>query len=267
MTITDSHLIPSAARAGVTPGYLAREAEAFIDQMAFELDLAVEPVAMRKAEILADISRTGTYVHTGAELDFGAKVAWRNHTRCIGKLFWRTLVVRDRRNVSAPGAVSEELTEHLRIERGAPAMHLVDGANEVVERRSRAAQDDGDALGVTVEQRGQRVARDGIGEHDEAHAHRVTEIGHRLHAVPADAASHPQQHRRALAVDELARSGGGPHPVRVRAAAAREQRPDGVSFQRLFGQYENPDVMQAPQRRLVSLCCCIVLRHVCALPQ
>src|ERR1700722_12498721 len=42
----------------------------------------------------------GTYRHTAAELTFAAQVAWRNSARCIGRLYWRSLRVRDRRNVS-----------------------------------------------------------------------------------------------------------------------------------------------------------------------
>ena len=44
--------------------------------------------------------RTG---HTAyqAELAFAARVAWRNSSRCIGRLYWRSLRVRDRRQVSS----------------------------------------------------------------------------------------------------------------------------------------------------------------------
>ena len=39
--------------------------------------------------------RTGTYTHTSEELTVGARLAWRHNTRCIGKLYWRGLTVRD----------------------------------------------------------------------------------------------------------------------------------------------------------------------------
>ena len=60
------------------------------------------------------IETSGTYWHTAAELEFGARVGWRNSSRCIGRLYWRSLRVRDRREVTtAPGIAAESVT-HLR---------------------------------------------------------------------------------------------------------------------------------------------------------
>ncbi|RJF68861.1 nitric oxide synthase [Deinococcus cavernae] len=50
---------------------------------------------------------------TCAELDFAAKVAWRNSTRCIGRLFWPALQVRDLRHVTQPDEVFQQLITHL----------------------------------------------------------------------------------------------------------------------------------------------------------
>ena len=55
------------------------------------------PVEPRLAVVRAQIAATGTYVHTPDELAYGARVAWRNSSRCIGRLYWRSLVVLDRR--------------------------------------------------------------------------------------------------------------------------------------------------------------------------
>ncbi|WP_441248999.1 nitric oxide synthase oxygenase [Kitasatospora sp. McL0602] len=71
--------------------------------------------APRVRQVLAEIERTGTYEHTAAELAFGARVAWRNAARCIGRLYWRSLVVRDLRHVGGAEAIAEECFEHLRI--------------------------------------------------------------------------------------------------------------------------------------------------------
>ena len=49
---------------------------------------------------MREIDLTGTYWHTTEELAFGARVAWRNNARCIGRLYWRSLQVRDLRDVS-----------------------------------------------------------------------------------------------------------------------------------------------------------------------
>ena len=72
------------------------------------------PVAERIAAVRAEIAATGTYVHTEAELTYGARVAWRNSGRCIGRLYWRSLIVRDRRDVTTAEGVFEECVEHLR---------------------------------------------------------------------------------------------------------------------------------------------------------
>ena len=49
------------------------------------------------------------------ELTWAGRVAWRNHSRCIGRLYWRSLQVRDRRNVESADGVIDELLEHLRL--------------------------------------------------------------------------------------------------------------------------------------------------------
>jgi nitric-oxide synthase len=73
-----------------------------------------EGLSGRLAQVLAEISRYGTYQHTQDELVFGARVAWRNSNRCIGRLYWRSLRIRDRRHVTAAEAVAAECVTHLR---------------------------------------------------------------------------------------------------------------------------------------------------------
>lgn len=79
-------------------------------------------VKRRLGEVREELSRTGTYTHTAAELTFGARVAWRNSGRCIGRLYWRSLRVRDRREVRTAEAVAAECVEHLR--EAAPARRI-----------------------------------------------------------------------------------------------------------------------------------------------
>ncbi|MEV6717204.1 nitric oxide synthase oxygenase [Lentzea sp. NPDC051208] len=90
------------------------EAEDFVRQHHTE-NPDLGPVEARLAEVHAEIAATGTYRHTAAELTFGARVAWRNSSRCIGRLYWRSLKVRDQREVSAPAEVAEQCVEHLRV--------------------------------------------------------------------------------------------------------------------------------------------------------
>ena len=68
----------------------------------------------RLEQALAQIARHGTYQHTGEELEFGARVAWRNANRCIGRLYWNSLRIRDRRHVTTPEGIAAECAAHLR---------------------------------------------------------------------------------------------------------------------------------------------------------
>ena len=68
----------------------------------------------RLREMRREIAATGSYRHTTEELTFGARVAWRNSARCIGRLYWNSLRVRDRREIDDPAQVAEECVEHLR---------------------------------------------------------------------------------------------------------------------------------------------------------
>lgn len=90
-----------------------REAERFIRLFHEENPSAGDPNA-RLREVARDVSRFGTYVHTFDELQFGARVAWRNSNRCIGRLYWRSLKVRDLRQVSGAEGVAVECVNHLR---------------------------------------------------------------------------------------------------------------------------------------------------------
>ncbi|GGJ83323.1 nitric oxide synthase oxygenase [Pilimelia anulata] len=76
------------------------------------------PVAPRLALVAAQVEATGTYTHTPDELTYGARLAWRNSSRCIGRLYWRSLIVLDRRRASAADDIFSLLVEHLRIAGG-----------------------------------------------------------------------------------------------------------------------------------------------------
>ena len=70
-------------------------------------------LAERQAAVLEEIAVTGTYRHTSSELAFGAKVAWRQSARCIGRVRWPGLKVRDRRGVTTVAGIARELVRHL----------------------------------------------------------------------------------------------------------------------------------------------------------
>ncbi|MDX6258926.1 MAG: nitric-oxide synthase, bacterial [Kribbellaceae bacterium] len=72
------------------------------------------PIGPRIVAVGREIELTGTYWHTPEELTFGARVAWRNNARCIGRLYWHSLQVRDLRTVSTADEVAAHCFDHLR---------------------------------------------------------------------------------------------------------------------------------------------------------
>ncbi|HZN75045.1 MAG TPA: nitric oxide synthase oxygenase [Micromonosporaceae bacterium] len=93
------------------------EAEEFLRRCYAELP-SLGPVEPRLAAVREQVDAVGTYVHTHAELVQGARMAWRNSSKCIGRLYWRSLVVLDRRTVRAPEEIFEQLVAHLIVASG-----------------------------------------------------------------------------------------------------------------------------------------------------
>ena len=87
-------------------------AREFLVQFHAETGPAVD-LDVRWGQVLTEIEQTGTYTHTPEELAFGARVAWRNAARCIGRLYWNSLRVRDSRALSSPADVAADCVEHL----------------------------------------------------------------------------------------------------------------------------------------------------------
>lgn len=67
----------------------------------------------RLHEVRNEISRTGTYEQTSQEVAYGAKLAWRNSNRCIGRLFWDQLHVIDARDALTIETIRDALFEHI----------------------------------------------------------------------------------------------------------------------------------------------------------
>jgi nitric-oxide synthase, bacterial len=91
---------------------LFARAERFITQ--FHSENRAGPPDRRLWRVRREIETTGTYRHTAEELAFGARVAWRNSSRCIGRMYWHSLRVRDRREVTKASDVAAESVAHLR---------------------------------------------------------------------------------------------------------------------------------------------------------
>ncbi|WP_086782202.1 nitric oxide synthase oxygenase [Crossiella equi] len=92
----------------------AAEAEEFLRLFHHENPGAGD-VEARVRWVRAEIAMTGGYQHSTAELTFGARVAWRNSARCIGRLYWRSMKVRDLRAVRTADEIAAQCFEHLRL--------------------------------------------------------------------------------------------------------------------------------------------------------
>ena len=91
---------------------LFEQAQEFLQQYYSESKLS--GVEKRLDQVQVEILQTGTYRLTEKELSFGAKLAWRNSNRCMGRLFWKTLKVRDRRSLSSAEEVFADVLAHLK---------------------------------------------------------------------------------------------------------------------------------------------------------
>ncbi|MDM5157550.1 nitric oxide synthase oxygenase [Bacillus sp. DX1.1] len=97
----------------ITMKQLIEEATKFITSCYQELGKALE-IEERLAQIEAEILETGTYEHTFEELVHGARMAWRNSNRCIGRLFWNKMHILDAREVNDTEDVYNALLHHIR---------------------------------------------------------------------------------------------------------------------------------------------------------
>jgi len=92
---------------------LLHEAELFIRTSYVEMNKTETEIKQRMGEIRLSIENTGEYRHTFEELKHGARMAWRNSNRCIGRLFWESLHVFDRRELNTMEDVKQALLTHI----------------------------------------------------------------------------------------------------------------------------------------------------------
>jgi nitric-oxide synthase len=87
-------------------------AEQFLRQLAMEQgrEVSLPRLEQARSEILA----RGWYRQSFEELEFAARLAWRNNRRCIGRRYWQTLDVADARDAKTGGEIFEACVAHLR---------------------------------------------------------------------------------------------------------------------------------------------------------
>lgn len=91
---------------------LPQLAKSFIDQHAFEVGDGQDP-KLRLEGVLREVEATGTYRQTFSELEWAGRAAWRNSTRCVGRLYWKSLRVVDARDATTPALQEEAIRNHL----------------------------------------------------------------------------------------------------------------------------------------------------------
>lgn len=92
---------------------LIEEAGYFIQNCYAELGKNEKEIENRINEIIDEVEETGTYQHKFEELEHGARMAWRNNNRCIGRLFWNTLTVFDVRHIQTADEAFDALLGHI----------------------------------------------------------------------------------------------------------------------------------------------------------
>ncbi|GCF10364.1 nitric oxide synthase oxygenase [Dictyobacter arantiisoli] len=80
-----------------------------------ELGLPIKDIELRLEHIQEEIRRSGTYDQTYNEVSVGTKLAWKHAIRCIGRLHWNSLEVRDLRHLSHSDDIFQALIEHIEL--------------------------------------------------------------------------------------------------------------------------------------------------------
>ncbi|KAL0893659.1 hypothetical protein ABMA27_013817 [Loxostege sticticalis] len=92
-----------------------QEAESFLKQYFESIRREnTEAHTARLDQVKAELKEKGTYQLKTSELVFGAKLAWRNATRCIGRIQWKKLQIFDCREVTTASGMFEALCNHIK---------------------------------------------------------------------------------------------------------------------------------------------------------
>ncbi|XP_027696785.1 nitric oxide synthase, endothelial isoform X2 [Vombatus ursinus] len=98
-----------------SPGQLLIQARDFINQYYSSIKRSGSPAhGQRLQEVEAEVAATGTYQLRESELVFGAKQAWRNAPRCVGRIQWGKLQVFDARDCSSAQEMFTCICNHIK---------------------------------------------------------------------------------------------------------------------------------------------------------
>jgi nitric-oxide synthase len=94
---------------------LLQQADAFLKVLQHHEGGISIPSRKRLKEIEAEVEQSGTYWQNEQELMYGTMIAWRNSARCIGRLHWKSLQIRDKRHITRAEDIFEAVVDHLRL--------------------------------------------------------------------------------------------------------------------------------------------------------
>jgi nitric-oxide synthase, bacterial len=112
MKLSNDQIREQIAEAESLPTLLL-EAIDYLRLLYQEQSLPESQLQERLAEIYHDYRRSRTYWQAEDELIYGAKVAWRNSTRCVGRIFWESLTVRDLRHLTTAEEIFAAIVDHI----------------------------------------------------------------------------------------------------------------------------------------------------------
>lgn len=92
---------------------MLKEAEDFIRTFYDETGRSEQEMQSRLLEIESQMIKYGGYEQTSDEIIYGAKMAWRNSNKCIGRLFWQSLNVIDKRDLHTEEEIFQALLGHI----------------------------------------------------------------------------------------------------------------------------------------------------------
>ena len=90
-----------------------KEAEVLLKQI--YTDQFERQILERKLKNLRELNQDDKYIPSIQEMESASRIAWRNATRCIGRLLWSGLLVRDKRSCFKAEEIFKEIKEHLDI--------------------------------------------------------------------------------------------------------------------------------------------------------
>lgn len=96
------------------PNYVEKEAHTFLSIFHQDMKTSEIDYNNRLKQVDSEIQRTGKYKQTTAELEYGCQLAWRNSSRCINRLYWRTLKCIDRRDITTNDEMFKAICDHIR---------------------------------------------------------------------------------------------------------------------------------------------------------